>query len=64
MCLQLDSKRSKSAHSGILRKCVFCVVTYIGNFFSLDTYSDPMWTITWVKLVSASIGNASVGRQD
>merc|ERR1712218_66509 len=27
MCLQLDSKRSKSAHSRILRKCVFCVFT-------------------------------------
>ena len=27
MCLQLDSKRSKSAHERVLRKCVFFVFT-------------------------------------
>ena len=56
MCLQLDSKRSKSAHSEVLRKCVFCVFTYIGNFFSLDTYSDPMCgrTESWILGVGLS----------
>ena len=27
MYLELDSKRSKSAHERVLRKCVFCVFT-------------------------------------
>ena len=30
MYLELDSKRSKSAHESVLRKCVFCVFTLYG----------------------------------
>ena len=41
MYLELDSKRSKSAHERVLRKCVFCVFSCPGQ---LNSDGDLDWT--------------------